>query len=82
MIISIFMVRISRIINGVFYMFDNCIIDMDKILGKRLITARFLSGEEVEYTTDVLDLLKTDKDVEWVVDSLTGEVLYSKYDRS
>lgn len=63
-------------------MFENYVKDINKILGKRLITARFLSGEEVEYTTDVLDLLKTDKDVEWVVDSLTGEVLYSKYDRS
>lgn len=63
-------------------MFENCVNGINKILGTRLITARFLSGEEVEYTTDVLDLLKTDKDVEWVVDSLTGEVLYSKYDRS
>ena len=63
-------------------MFENCVNDINKILGTRLIIARFLSGEEVEYTTDVLDLLKTDKDVEWVVDSLTGEVLYFKYDRS
>lgn len=63
-------------------MFENYVKDINKILGTRLIIARFLSGEEVEYTTDVLDLLKTDKDVEWVVDSLTGEVLYSKYDRS
>lgn len=76
------MVRILRIIKWVFYMFEKCVNAINKILSTRIITARFLSGEEVEYTTDVLDLLKTDKDVEWVVDSLTGEVLYSKYDRS
>ena len=49
-------------------MFENYVKDINKILGTRLIKARFLSGEEVEYTTDVLDLLKTDKDVEWAAE--------------
>jgi len=44
----------------------------------RGITAKFRSGQEANYTMHVFWLLSTDPDVEWVIDSETGEVLYDR----
>lgn len=41
------------------------------------ITAYFKDGTSAEYTTDILNLLKTDKDVICITDGITGEVIYS-----
>ena len=41
------------------------------------ITAYFKDGTVADYTTDILYLLKTDKDVFCITDGITGEVIYS-----
>ena len=41
------------------------------------ITAYFKDGTSADYTTDILYLLKTDKDVICITDGETGEVIYS-----
>lgn len=40
------------------------------------ITAHFKNGETVNYTMDIFNLLITDKDVEIITDSETGEIIY------
>ena len=41
------------------------------------ITAYFKDGSAIDYTTEILNLLKTDKDVICITDGITGEVIYS-----
>jgi hypothetical protein len=47
---------------------------------RRPIIAIFDSGEGVQYTTDVLELLKTEPDVWAIQDYETGELLYMRED--
>ncbi len=42
----------------------------------KTITAYFRNGRAVTYTTAILELLKTDPDVAYIMDDETGEVLY------
>lgn len=42
------------------------------------ITAVFNSGREVTYTTAMIELLKTDKAINYIYDNETGEILFSK----
>ena len=42
------------------------------------ITAYFKDGTSAEYTTDILNLLKTDKDVTCITDGETGEIIFEK----
>lgn len=44
--------------------------------GRRDIVAKFKDGREATYTTDVLNLLFTDKDIDTVYDLETGEVIF------
>lgn len=45
----------------------------------REILAKFKSRQDViKYTMEIFHLLITDKDIEYIVDANTGEVLYSK----
>lgn len=44
--------------------------------GRRNIVAKFKDGREATYTTDVLNLLFTDNDIETVYDQETGEVIF------
>ena len=46
------------------------------IIGNRGIVAIFKDGREVNYTTDILPLLLTDKDIDTVYDTETGEVIF------
>lgn len=46
------------------------------IIGRRDIVAIFKDGREVNYTTDILNLLLTDKDIDTVYDMETGEVIF------
>ena len=40
------------------------------------ITVYFKDGSEAEYTTNILDLLKTDPDVVTITDAETGEIIF------
>ena len=42
------------------------------------ITVKFTNGREEQYTTNILGLLKTDPECEWIADSETGELIYWK----
>ena len=42
------------------------------------IIAHFKSGKEVTYTAAIFDDLKTDNDIEYIVDGNTGEVVYEQ----
>lgn len=42
------------------------------------ITVKFTNGREDQYTTNILGLLKTDPECEWIADSETGELIYWK----
>lgn len=42
------------------------------------ITAYFKNHEPVTYTISVFELLKTDKDVTTIIDSETGEILFTR----
>ena len=46
--------------------------------GKNRITATFANGQNVNFTTDVLNLLLTDQKVELITDTETGNVIYYK----
>lgn len=42
------------------------------------ITAHFTDGASAVYTMAIIELLKTDKTVDYITDCETGEVIYSK----
>lgn len=44
----------------------------------RSITVRFTDNREMNFTTNILNLLKSDPSVEWIADSETGELIYWK----
>lgn len=44
----------------------------------KTITAYFKNGRAVTYTTAILELLKTDAGIDYIIDNETGEVLYSR----
>ena len=44
----------------------------------KTITAYFKNHEPVMYTMSVFELLKTDKDVTTIIDSETGEILFTR----
>jgi hypothetical protein len=45
-------------------------------LNAKPILAMFKNGQCNEYTTNIINLLKTDSEVEYIVDGTTGEVIY------
>ncbi len=55
------------------YIARDYIVSLD---GRRDIVAKFKDGREATYTTDVLNLLFTDKDIDTVYDLETGEVIF------
>ena len=44
------------------------------------IIAHFRNGREVEYTAAIFDDLKTDNSIEYILDGMTGEVIYERID--
>lgn len=44
----------------------------------KTITAHFTDGTQAEYTTAIIDLLKSDSAVECITDAETGEAIYIK----
>ena len=44
----------------------------------KTITAYFKNHEPVTYTMSVFELLKTDKDITTIIDSETGEILFTR----
>lgn len=42
------------------------------------ITAHFIDGASADYTMAIIELLKTDKTVDYITDGETGEVIYIK----
>lgn len=44
----------------------------------KTIIAYFKNHEPVTYTTSIFELLKTDKDVTTIIDSETGEILFTR----
>lgn len=44
--------------------------------GKKFITATFKTGQQVNFTTDVLTLLLSDPAVDMITETETGNVLY------
>lgn len=55
------------------YIDRNYIITLNE---QRPILAEFKNGRKVEYTTDILNLLFTDKEVVCVSDLDTGEIIF------
>ena len=47
-------------------------------LSSEYIIAYFKNHEPVTYTMSVFELLKTDKDVTTIIDSETGEILFTR----
>ncbi len=45
-------------------------------LNAKPIFAMFKNGQCIEYTANILNLLKTDPDVECIMDGTTGEVIF------
>lgn len=43
-----------------------------------LVTVYFTGGSTAEFTMGIFDLLKTDTSVKTIIDSSTGEVLFSR----
>jgi hypothetical protein len=43
---------------------------------EKAITAHFTDGSTAEYTMVIYDLLITDKDVKYITDSNTGEIIH------
>jgi hypothetical protein len=43
-----------------------------------VITAHFKNGQKVEYTIDILDMLKDEKDITCITDNETGEIIWEK----
>lgn len=41
-----------------------------------IITAHFGNGKKVEYTTNILDMLKEEKDIICITDNETGEIIW------
>ena len=55
--------------------------DFIKAIGRtqhtdKAITAHFVDGSTADYTIAIYDLLITDKAVEYITDSNTGEIIY------
>ena len=42
------------------------------------VKAHFIDGASAVYTMSIIELLKTDKTVDYITDGETGEVIYSK----
>lgn len=43
-----------------------------------IIIAHFKNGQTVEYTTNILDMLKSEKDIICITDKETGEIIWEK----
>lgn len=43
-----------------------------------IIIAHFKNGQKVEYTTNILDMLKEEKDIICITDKETGEIIWKR----
>lgn len=55
------------------YIARDYIVDLKE---RRNIVAKFRDGREANYTTDILNMLLTDEDIDTVYDQETGEVIF------
>ena len=55
------------------YIARDYIVDLKE---RRDIVAKFKDGREVKYTTDILNMLFTDKNIDTVYDLETGEIIF------
>ena len=47
-----------------------------------IITAHFKDGQKVEYTINILDMLKDEKNIKCITDNETGEIIWESEGKS
>lgn len=57
------------------YFINNC---FSKQTNDKTVTAHFTDGTQADYTAAIIDILKSDNQIECITDATTGEVIYIK----